>query len=222
MSNVNHIIEQQKRKQQLWMLQAKQEKQDEDDPIDVQPEEYLCPICYEMYNNQDHKPLVLFPCGHSVCEYCKKKSEEVNYGKPSKCCYCNQKYTSSTINYALLNVMEKQVATPQNAPKKCDFKDELQIAIQRYGLLSRQLAENVKKSKELKSNLKSETLLIEHIHSEMLYIQEQYKEHKDTLEVLKEQDKDLDKKIKSLQDIIGPLTTEIEKLKLLVQGQEAE
>lgn len=220
MSSIDSIIEKQKRKQQLWLLQSKQEKENmDDDPTDVPPEEYSCPICYEMYNNEERKPLVLFPCGHSVCESCKKKSEEINYGKPNKCCYCNQKYTSSTVNYALLSVLALQSSPQANKPK-FDYKNELQIAIQRYGILTSQLRESQEKAKKLKSDMKSEEILVNHIFNELTYIQEQYTIHKDKLHELKEQEKNMDKDIKSLQDIIGPLTTEIEKLRLLAQGEE--
>lgn len=220
MSNIESIIEKQKRKQQLWLLQSKQEKENiDDDPTDVPPEEYSCPICYEMFNNEEHKPIVLFPCGHSVCEDCKKKSEAINYGKPHKCCYCNQKYTSSTVNYALLSVLALQ-SNPQENKPKFNYKNELQIAIQRYGILSTQLRENQEKAKKIKSDMKSEEILVDHIHNELTYIQEQYTIHKDKLQQLKDQEKSMDKDIKSLQEIIGPLTTEIEKLKLLAQGEE--
>lgn len=61
-----------------------------------------CPIMLDTYNDTDCRPLVLVPCGHSVCEKCFKNL------KAKICVVCRQPFTSTAMNYALLDVINTQ------------------------------------------------------------------------------------------------------------------
>jgi hypothetical protein len=84
-----------------------------------------CPICFNDYNHSLNKPLVLSSCGHSVCEVCIVHIAENN--RHVKCPVCRalnlQKVTQMPVNYALLDLVEKQ---NENRREECS-KHNLEI-----------------------------------------------------------------------------------------------
>lgn len=59
-----------------------------------------CPVCLEMMLTP-HKPLMLVPCGHNLCEICLKQ------GQFTKCPQCKQKVQTSSPNYSLMSLIQK-------------------------------------------------------------------------------------------------------------------
>ncbi|OHT07135.1 hypothetical protein TRFO_01237 [Tritrichomonas foetus] len=219
MSNVDDIIQRQKLKQQLWLLQSKQEQGESDEPTPLEtPDEYRCPICYEDYDSEKRKPIVLFPCGHSVCFSCLTMSERSNASK--KCCLCNTHYTKTATNFALQSAMSLQNnSSNTNSKPTFDFKNDLKIALARFDILSSQLRENEAKSKRVKNDLKSAQIFYERLQDELTFVQQQLDIQGKKVNELSNEDSKIDKDIKNIQDILGPLTTEIQKLKLLAQSE---
>lgn len=64
-----------------------------------------CPISLDTYNDKERKPIVLVPCGHSICEECLEKLT-------NKVCPVDRKpFTSTTINYSLIGSLNDKTAS---------------------------------------------------------------------------------------------------------------
>lgn len=74
-----------------------------------------CPICYELMSDERHKPMVLIPCGHSICECCMKAVFKKQGNKSEqKCPTCNKNCSSFTINYTAQNLIQSLCKYFQN------------------------------------------------------------------------------------------------------------
>jgi len=49
-------------------------------------ESHACPICYELMLPPEHAPMLLFPCGHTLCSSCLIKHMEVAQKTTCPCC----------------------------------------------------------------------------------------------------------------------------------------
>lgn len=76
---------------------------------DIIEHSFTCPIDFEVYNETDRKPMVIVPCGHSICEKCLSTLPK------NECPVDSCKIASSTVNYALLGSL---VFIQQNQPIK--------------------------------------------------------------------------------------------------------
>ena len=215
MISVQEIIEKQKLKQKIWMLQAKQDEGESDEPTVDEPDEYKCPICYEQFDSQDKKPIVLFPCGHSICSECLKHYERSTNSR--KCCMCNSSYKSTAVNYALLNAMGQ--ASSAQSKQSFDFKKDLSMALKRYELLMMQRKELESKSSKLQNEIRTKQIVFDRICDELTFLKQQYEKEKESLDKLKNEDNVYKKEINNIKEIMDPLETEIQKLRLLAQAQ---
>ena len=84
--SVDAIIEAQKKKLEMWKLAEKQEELDED-PVEVAPDEFTCPICYEEMSTPSRRPMICIPCGHTICQTCMAAASKVN---AQKCPFCGE------------------------------------------------------------------------------------------------------------------------------------
>ncbi|MDE3046032.1 MAG: hypothetical protein KGJ02_05260 [Verrucomicrobiota bacterium] len=62
-----------------------------------------CIICTEPYSPRTHKPVMLIPCGHGVCEAC------IGVGKVEICPFDKAPFQASIVNYDLLRVIDPGV-----------------------------------------------------------------------------------------------------------------
>ncbi|KAL0232402.1 hypothetical protein PCE1_002743 [Barthelona sp. PCE] len=61
-------------------------------------ESFFCPVCRSNYEEvKPHVPVVLFPCGHTICEFCANQD-----GLRSRCPMCRAKFKNFAQNYSLL------------------------------------------------------------------------------------------------------------------------
>jgi hypothetical protein len=70
-----------------------------------------CPICIREYNSA-HRPFVLLPCGHSVCE--------TTRGRLERCPICRANIDNTVVNRDLLSVLEI-VKKSQTSPASNQF-----------------------------------------------------------------------------------------------------
>lgn len=61
----------------------------------------VCEICFENFNEKDHLPISLFPCGHTFCDYCVKNLNN------QICPACNQKFEKRAKNWAIINLIPR-------------------------------------------------------------------------------------------------------------------
>ena len=68
--------------------------------IRVVPESALqCDICYNDFDQQIHKPLVLYPCSHTICSECISRL-------PAQICpTCRTTFTSRAPNFSFINLL---------------------------------------------------------------------------------------------------------------------
>ncbi len=60
-----------------------------------------CKICFEQYNKNKHKPVILMQCGHSVCITC------LNELTTFLCPICREQIITSKPNYDLIDLLEQ-------------------------------------------------------------------------------------------------------------------
>lgn len=217
MSTVDDIIAKNQIKKRLWML--KNEEEDDEVvsvPTDV-PEEFCCPICYEQMKIHNKKPMILYPCGHTICEECLKQYEETSHNQ--KCCMCNQKYTQSSVNYALLNVLEREINT---APKKTDYTKKLELTKTKLDLMLSQFKMKQSSLNNISSQLKSEKIVMATLDDELAFVQQAHQKQKELVDSLEVSATTIKNEVNHLKDIIDPLIHEVEKLKLLCEAQKME
>ena len=56
-----------------------------------------CPICFELFLPPDHRPFILFPCGHTFCKACIDQYAKVK----KKCPFCRSAFNSMAPNISL-------------------------------------------------------------------------------------------------------------------------
>lgn len=223
LDSAEQIRKQQEKQWSLWMLEKQQEDDGEAPPTEVVelPEELCCPICYEEYCRPNRKPVTLFPCGHSICESCLKQFEKST--THHKCCICNSSYSKTATNFQLLQIIDnaKTLGVAKNNPSNSiDYSKELQIATARLQLLSDQLKGVKSRSKSLESEINTQQLVLDHLEAELQFVQEQHSAQKQKVYQLNQEQALLIDEEQQLRNIITPLLTEVEKLKLLSQAQK--
>jgi len=73
-----------------------------------------CKICYELYDNQLRKPLIL-NCGHSFCSDCMDKLRNA----PNHLCpVCKEQITQKQSNYALLDILDSERVVESSIKKQ--------------------------------------------------------------------------------------------------------
>ena len=64
-----------------------------------------CKICCELYNNCEHRPIVLMPCGHS---YCSKCVSILKQEYPVNCPICREEVRLDKPNYELIETLDNK------------------------------------------------------------------------------------------------------------------
>lgn len=97
-------------------------------------EQLLCPIDEEEYDSSDKKPVMLFPCGHTICQVC--------YSSLSNtiCPFCRLEFITMVTNFELLKIMDsnnkiKSILKDLNK-SMVETVDKLKKEIQHYKLES--------------------------------------------------------------------------------------
>lgn len=108
------------------------------------PEEILCPLCYEIMNSAETKPMTLFPCGHVICNSCYSKVK-----LSGNCNVCNSQVKNAAINYTLANIIDNEnYSKPINVNK-----DDLEYISKRLSIFSTQLSDIEKQCIEYEEDI---------------------------------------------------------------------
>src|SRR5437016_1064165 len=112
--------------------------------IEQELESHACPICYELMcaisesennnnnnnNNNNQKtvkiPVLLIPCGHSLCNYClEQHKKKCKSPKSINCPLCREVIKSSTVNRSFQQLIESLVKQKEIIIKnKCKLDNE--------------------------------------------------------------------------------------------------
>lgn len=74
-----------------------------------------CPICLKRYGSDKVVPLLLYPCGHGVCEECFEACREHSGSAPVSCSVCRCAVEHHSVNYDLRNAVTDD--------ERCDMDD---------------------------------------------------------------------------------------------------
>lgn len=66
-----------------------------------------CKICFENFDLNEHKPMVMIPCGHTVCQKC---LERIKQQTLDVCPTCRIQITLDRPNYALIDLVNPIVS----------------------------------------------------------------------------------------------------------------
>ena len=77
---------------------------------DLQQYNYECTICYETFDELDHRPLTLIcdnnTCGHTYCLRCVQEISKMS--EPKKCPSCNAVFKYTTTNWFVIDLIKNQ------------------------------------------------------------------------------------------------------------------
>ena len=74
-----------------------------------------CDICFQKYNHEANKPIIIMPCCHTFCAQCLSRLDQ------EKCPNCNGWISLKSVNWGLLNLIPEKKAKmnmdKQNKPE---------------------------------------------------------------------------------------------------------
>jgi hypothetical protein len=84
-----------------------------------------CIICFEKYNDSNRKPLVLIPCGHTICKKC---SESID-----NCPKCRKNIERKVENWDLIPSYDTRPSEPPQMSSITDQNnDPLWVSLRKY------------------------------------------------------------------------------------------
>ncbi len=83
-----------------------------------------CVICEETYDENEKRPMAIFPCGHTYCRLCLSKLQN------NHCPECRASIEQTATNYAVLKQIEVQSSNPVVANYVREIKKEIKGLIQ--------------------------------------------------------------------------------------------
>lgn len=73
---------------------------------------HTCPICYELMAGKEHGPILLVPCGHTLCEACARRLEQAaEQARRAACPVCRAPIASRAPNVSLRSIIGALVHT---------------------------------------------------------------------------------------------------------------
>ena len=118
-----------------------------------------CPIGFESYDDNEHKPLSLDNCGHTFCKKCLSMIEN-----SKSCPQCRTQFKKTNVNYALLDIVSNCNDNINENNKSFETKkkvDQIEKHLKEFGKMCKEsknlVDENflLKELDELESNSKS-------------------------------------------------------------------
>eukprot|EP00397_Hematodinium_sp_SG-2012_P063649 GEMP01088344.1.p1 GENE.GEMP01088344.1~~GEMP01088344.1.p1 ORF type:complete len:249 (+),score=66.36 GEMP01088344.1:208-954(+) len=112
---------------------------------------HTCPVCMSVMTNKqlsqdhvDHSPMLIFPCGHTLCVWCTTRYIE-NLQK-RKCPYCRGKIEKIAINRPLLEMITSIADGKQQqaSPQESTYSQMYHQCCTRHAILSGELVETQK------------------------------------------------------------------------------
>ncbi|KAH0792152.1 anther-specific proline-rich protein APG-like [Histomonas meleagridis] len=198
--------------------QYPQPHQAQPQPAEI-PDDYICPVCYEVMKPPNHMPLILFPCGHTLCKTCIQAYQQ-NSGR-KKCCLCNQEFKYTAVNFNLLHIIEnkeqqpvqQQIPIVDNGKKLTEKRNQLNLCFEQSAEFARQI--NITKEK-----IRSETEILDSLKDDLKTLKEKIKSQKALIEELNKTKKSFEEKEMQLEENIEKLTAKILNLEESANGAQ--
>jgi hypothetical protein len=61
-----------------------------------------CTVCYLIYDNNERFPMILVPCGHSICKECTQLMNSLT----RICPFCRERSQMTLKNYQLVELLQ--------------------------------------------------------------------------------------------------------------------
>lgn len=68
-----------------------------------------CEVCSEIYNDTNHKPYTLIPCGHTYCLDCIERLKSLSEQAHFKCNHCNEPVEDYKPSYAIMKILDQKL-----------------------------------------------------------------------------------------------------------------
>lgn len=193
---------------------------------------HVCPLCEKLMMPPDSSPMLLIPCGHTLCTYCCKKTRV--------CGLCGTSVQSSILNSVLQEIITGFHMKPNQGHHtysgskhaiKTDYCEEYQNLLTRQEILQDESGNIHRTVKQLTQKLAREQLQVENIIKKEKDIQskirslqdelqqlmkhrDQYEKNCAELEIQSKQEKN---RLLLVQDSLESISHQIEKVKLLAE-----
>jgi len=211
--------------------------------ISKELESNSCLICYELMVPPKKKPMLLFPCGHTLCAECLEQYHKQHLKKI--CPYCRAKIQNQAVNQSLLGLMnaisDKKVME-ESAGNAAKQSREQETSIERYEndyemlgirceVLQGERSTKLDEIRYLRNESKStDTTLeilrteernvmdqIDRLEKELRLVRDHLINHKKIRDEYDDKVLSLEDNIKLIDSTIGPLKTEREKCRLMIE-----
>mmetsp|Transcript_32782 Transcript_32782/g.57039 ORF Transcript_32782/g.57039 Transcript_32782/m.57039 type:complete len:258 (+) Transcript_32782:5776-6549(+) len=208
------------------IAETRQEKGREPLPKSVADEidANTCSICLETMLPPHNSPVILFPCGHTICKTCVTTIEKKHMNKVCPC--CKAKVTSTAINYSLQSVIAAHAAskTRPTASKPLESQPVGNLTL-RLNILHEECLDKKEEIHNIQENIEIAETVIEKLRSEEIetmerlrllqkelsFVRSSIEKQEDYVSSLKEKKAKTEQAVRLIVATIEPLELELEK-----------
>ncbi|KAL1498656.1 hypothetical protein AB1Y20_013969 [Prymnesium parvum] len=170
---------------------------------------HTCPICFELMAGKSHRPVMLFPCGHTFCAACLTRHQT---GARGSCPICREPVASQAPNVSLQQVIDGYVerhksfekgellpeamrgpagATVARPPAAADdataYTSQLRLLSMRCCVLRNQLEDSAAEQEALSSRHATSQAVLAHLEAEEAAATRRLEEQRLELELIQSQ-----------------------------------
>lgn len=195
-------------KQKIWMERAKMDFQDNKDE-DMEIKEMAkaddsaggicCQKCQTKMADEEHKPMTIAPCGHTICKKCLDSLKENRF-----CPFCRQKIIASAVNFSLKKIAD-EVCEDENAIP--DFQKQFDDISIEIGKIFERLDANKDNQKALQEKIHVNTIVLdklqkdfEEVKLKQKILKEKFDESQENLKKAEQEENDLKQIVDELRD----------------------
>lgn len=192
---------------------------------------HICPNCENLMLPTQHNPMLVIPCGHTVCRTCSKKTKY--------CCICGCPAQSAAENTGLQHIItdfqsQERAKKEEKQRNRKLYKEEYHNLRTRQEILQQESVSIFKNISKLTSDLNKEKQQIESITKEEESIQRKIRALQQQSQVLGEHRREYERNFKELENqtesenkrlvlvknSLKSVKEQIEKVKLLAESNE--
>lgn len=184
-----------------------------------------CSICLETMLPPGNSPVILFPCGHTICKECVNRIDKMSKNKQCPC--CKAKVTSTAVNYSLQSVIVAHAASkskPARPSKPAESQPIGNLSL-RLSILHEERLDKKKQLSSLQEGIEVAEAVIETLRGEeievlerlralqkeLTFVRNSIEQQEDFIAETKEKKTKTEHGLRLIEATIGPLELELEK-----------
>lgn len=176
-----------------------------------------CSICFELMLPKDHSPIILFPCGHTLCKLC--IDHHFKTARQKLCPLCRCKVDSHAVNISLQNLvvvfarqknLEISNHTSQpvaSAPETTDYLEQLQMYNLRCKILTDEKLNTERDLEKYRDLCDTQEAVIETLRSEESQIRDRMRRAEDELDLVRKHIRISNEELNKYQNKLQELET---------------